>query len=186
MKLNKFTIVALLVLFPVVWTSCSTTSEVADSVDSSKSVTVGPEWYSAGESDFLRGQNGFRAYATALAGDSSQATAKAVTQARMELKSGISYRLEQVRKKAARELAAESGLGTSGFLATLRQAENEIPDAAQIANAAAEASGPEGGYRGFAEVTVSKQALHEALDAAMSRYKTAWNAMKTSQAFKEF
>lgn len=185
MKFSHFTAVIALSISSLVTVSCSGTSGLMSDKNGS-TTSVYPEWYSAGAAFVADTTGSFSGYATVLAGDSSAAIEKAYNHAAEELKSGVSRRLESVRKKAADELGNSSGLNTSGFIVTLRNAETHIADATEKAHAGTRVNTSYSGYRGFARATVNREALMRQLDNAMRRYRTAWGAMKTSQAFSEF
>lgn len=180
MKLSRCAAIVALSVCALVFMSCSGISKVATQKSS-----VYPEWYNANQ-PFTPSKVGYKANATALAADSSAAAQKALTHAEEELKSGISERLEAIRKEAADELGNSSGLNTPGFVVTLRKAETNIIHALKKANMEIDPNETYSGYRAFAEAAVDKKALIRELDEAMERYKTAWNAMKTSQAFSKF
>lgn len=184
MKLTQFAAVITLAMPFLILVSCSGTSDLATRTGSKASAY--PEWYNAHQTFIADSAGVFSGYATALAGDSAAAVQKAFSHAAAELQAGISGRLESVRKKAADELGNRSGLNTAGFIVTLRNAETHIAGASEKVHADANSNTSYSGYRGFAEAKVSREALMNQLDKAMRRYRTAWSAMKTSQAFAEF
>jgi len=168
--------------------SCSTTSNTTS--DSQSTVTTGnsssqyPSWYQSSrsvESD----DTAYYGYATAIDSDSSSAGEKAMEQAKAELKSAISNRLETIRNDAVVELGSDSGLDSPRFIIALRKAENEVSAVASMEEI--EVASLEGqGYRAFSKVAVDKEALIEELDKAFSANSNAWNAMKESEAFSRF
>lgn len=187
--MSDYRFIGILSLFCItaLFISCSTTSNTSDS--SSTAITESgtdryPSWYSSNrsvESD----DTSYFGYATAIDSDSSSSADKAVEQAKSELKSAISNRLETIRNDAVVELGSDSGLDSPRFIIALRKAENEVPSVTNTEEI--EVDNREGeGYRAFSKVSVEKEALIEELDKAFSANSNAWNAMKESEAFSQF
>lgn len=167
--------------------SCSTTSKTASNEGEAKTAETAskyPSWYESSRS-IQSDEDTYFGYATALAADSSLAAEKAVRQAKVELKTAISNRLEAIRNDALVEMGSESGLDNTRFIIALRKAEDEVASVAEMAEVSVE-SNDGNGYRGFSKVTVDKEALIEALDREFSANAKAWNAMKESDAFSQF
>ena len=176
-----------LLCFTVLFISCSTTSNTSDSSSTAAVETTAdryPSWYSSNrsvESD----DTSYFGYATAIDSDSSVSATKATDQAKAELKSAISNRLETIRNDAVVELGSDSGLDSPRFIIALRKAENEVPSVASTEEVEVENLEGEG-YRAFSKVAVEKEELIEELDRAFSANSKAWNAMKESEAFSQF
>lgn len=168
--------------------SCSTTSTTSGSTSSAAN-TVNtesqyPSWYQSSRS-VKSDDTWYFGYATAIDSDSSSSAVKAVEQAKSELKSAISNRLETIRNDAVVELGSDSGLDSPRFIIALRKTENEVPSVANTEEIEVEKMEGEG-FRAFSKVAVEKEALIEELDRAFSANSKAWNAMKESEAFSQF
>ena len=178
--------VLLFALILAIFSSCSSISKTSKQKGTGQQgASVYPGWYSNGDS-FVPDSLNFYGYATALAGDSATVSKKAIIHAKSELMSGISGKLESIRKLALKELNDDSGLDTPGFIVTLRNAEKQVQEVSRVTNLMVEQNGSSNAYRGFAEVTADSAELVAALDQAMSRYRTAWGILKDTRAFAEF
>lgn len=166
--------------------SCSTTSQTASDGEETAPETESkyPSWYQTSRS-IQSDDSSYYGYATALAGDSTASADKAVQQAKAELKTAISSRLESIRNDAVVELGSESGLDSPRFIIAIRKAESEVPSVAEVEEVSVEEHA-ETGFRSFAKVAVDKEALIEELDKEFSAYGNAWSAMKGSEAFSKF
>lgn len=188
MKFSKSIAAVSLAALLITTISCSGLSETAGGVRSgAMSSGVYPQWYNASQT-VVADSTGYRAYATAVAGDSVAAIQKANIHAEIELQTGLSRRLESIRNKLTGEPGNHAVLDTPGFIRALREAEEEAAAAVQTAHTAAELNADSGsGYRGFAGVRASKTALIGKLNRAFEgKYEKAWNVMKESQAFSGF
>ena len=180
-------VVLLFILIPSFFISCSTTSNTASTTSAETTDEASskyPDWYQSSRS-VQSDDTAYYGYATAIASDSASSAEKAVEQAKAELKSSISNRLETIRNDAVVELGSDSGLDSPQFIIALRKAENEVPSVANTEEVEVENMGSQG-YRAFSKVAVDKEALIDELDKAFSANSNAWNAMKESEAFSQF
>lgn len=175
-----------LILVSTLIISCSTTSKTASAGNETAPETESkyPSWYKTSRT-IQSNDTAYYGYATALASDSAASADKAVQQAKAELKTAISGRLESIRNDAVVELGSDSGLDSPRFIIALRKAESEVPTVADVVEVTVEESG-ETGFRSFSKVAVEKEALLEELDKTFSAYGNAWRAMKGSEAFSKF
>lgn len=184
---RKFIAIFSFFLIPSFLISCSTSSNTASTSTTetkSKASSKYPGWYQSSRS-VQSDEEAYFGYATAIASDSASSAEKAVEQAKAELKSAISNKLEVIRNEAVVELGSDSGLDSPRFIIALRKAENEVPAVATTEEIEVE-NIEDSGYRGFSKVAVDKQALIEELDKAFSANSKAWDAMKKSEAFNQF
>jgi len=165
--------------------SCSSTSETTTSETTAPAEdSKFPSWYNS--SRILEAEDdAFHTYATAIAADSIESLQKAGAQAKSEMASGVSSRLESIRNDAVVELGSESGLDSPKFIIALRNAESDIASAAEISESEAKGNS-DGNFRAFARASVDKETLVEELDKALSANGNAWNNMKESQAFTKY
>ncbi|MDX1617138.1 MAG: hypothetical protein R3224_00030 [Balneolaceae bacterium] len=163
--------------------SCSSTQQASRS-DSRDSGPF-PGWYSSGE--MTATPSGFSAYGTAVAADSAAARRKAVTQALVNLEQHLSARLESIRKEAIRSDSDGngSGLDSASFIFALRNAEGGISGLATPSRVQAAPNRGLEGYRGFAEVTLSRKELMAYLDSEFGSGGSAWQTLKASKAFAD-
>lgn len=165
--------------------SCSSTSETTTSEPTAPDEeSKFPSWYNDRrvlEAD----DDAFHTYATAIAADSIESLQKAGEQAKSEMTSRVSSRLESIRNDAVMELGSESGLDSPKFIIALRNAESDITSAAEISESEAKGNS-DGNFRAFARATVDKETLIQELDKALSANGNAWNNLKNSQAFNQF
>lgn len=184
---NKLSAFLLLILVSSFMISCSTTSQTA-STDAGEPTTEPagkyPSWYQNSRS-IQSDDTAYYGYATALAADSAVAAEKAMEQAKAELKTAISNRLESIRNDAVVELGSDSGLDNPRFIIALRKAEDEVTSVAGVKEIEVE-SNIDSGFRSFSKVYVNKETLIEELDGRFSANANAWNAMKESRAFGKF
>lgn len=183
-KLSAFLVCILISTFTLCCSTTSQTTSKADDTSPSEAESKYPSWYQSSRSK-QSDDDAYYGYATALATDSSDAADKAGQQAKAELKAEISNRLETIRNDALVELGSESGLDNPRFIIALRKAENEVSSVSEIAEISVE-SNDGNGYRGFSKVAVDKEALIKELDKEFSANAKAWNAMKDSEAFRQF
>lgn len=167
--------------------SCSSTSNTTqnnnpDTVEPRESRY--PDWYNT-SGRLQADDKGFTTYATAIDTDSVTAAKKAGDQARAQLQSGVSSRLESVRNDAVIELGSNSGVDSPKFLIALRNAESDIASVAGVEQREVKAL-DNGTYRAFAEAYIDRESLIEELDKALSANGNAWNNLKNSQAFSKF
>lgn len=143
-----------------------------------------PSWY--GNRTVVNTDSVMYGYATAISSDSVSAVSKARSWAESELKSALSNKLENIRSNAAVEYGKEYGLDETRFLIALRKVDNAITYLAE--NGHTEVRTVEGyeSVRSFAEVRVPKDELIDRIGKRLAGYEKAWNAMKESEAFKDF
>lgn len=172
--------VIILALFVI---SCSTTKQATQKKSSPDQNSIYPEWYSASD-EFTRSpdSSSYHAYGMAVATDSSTAVAKARTKAASNLERHISSALESIRKKAGSDV---SDLNTPEFIFALRKVEATVSKAASSTQSSVRRDPKYGSYQGFAEVTITREALVEKLGSQFTGDKKSWNALKASGAFKE-
>ncbi len=164
--------------------SCSSTSGTLEQ-GGDGGTGLYPAWYQQGSgihSDSTR----YYAYAAVLAADSATAIRKGIKEARVELQNSVSSRLEEIRNKALSETGSESGLDSPQFILLLRQAEDETGGAAEIGQKDVRRHKESGGFHGFVRVSAGKKELIEALDTVFGEGNHPWEAMKNSEAFKQF
>lgn len=177
---NRRAVLLSLLLLTSLMVSCASTSGTTKTASETKY----PSWYNTSrsvQSDDLA----YFGYATALASDSVRSSKKAVTQAKAELKSAISNRLELIRNKAVVELGSNSGLGSPEFIIALRNAESKVPAVADVVEMEVEKNGKKR-FRSFSKVSADRKILIKELDKALSAKRNVWNAMKKSHAFSNF
>lgn len=165
------------VLFAI---SCSS-SNVATESERSDRLKSYPSWY---QSSLHTEGSDFYGYAAAIAADSSSAAEKAVMQARANLEAGLSVKVEESRKKMAERSDNYAILKTPEFILHLRKAEEALSKAARPVRSEVAPTESGNGYRGFAEVVLSKTEVTDQLDRALASQSKAWNLLKRSQAYK--
>ena len=128
MLINKPTGFLALILASFLIISCSTPSKTTSTGEEGTGTEVEskyPSWYQTSRS-IQSDDTAYYGYATALAADSAAAAEKAVEQAKAELGTSISNRLESIRNDAVVELGSDSGLDKPRFIIALRKAEDEV------------------------------------------------------------
>lgn len=143
-----------------------------------------PSWY--GNQTVISTDSLVYAYATALDGDSASAITKAEKWAESELKTSISDKLENIRKKAAEEYDPEYEFNSSQFLIALREADDAVGDLVKTLNTQTKTVEGYNSYRSFAEISVPREELVQQIGERLSEYEETWNAMKDSKAFEDF
>ncbi|WP_211359350.1 hypothetical protein [Fodinibius salinus] len=144
-----------------------------------------PSWYNSNKL-VESTENNFLVYGAAISGDSASVIDKAMDRAGSELQSSVSDRLEDIRSEALVEQGSESGLDSSHFLIALRKADKAVPYLLEKQKEEVISVEGQESYRGFVQVSVSKEELIERIDKRLSGYDKAWKAMKTSKAFQNF
>lgn len=182
--MNRISFSLLLFILSYSFISCAPSAETQQTDSSETESPKYPEWYE-GES-ITSNDSLFIGYGTALAGDSSAAGDNAETQAKLNLRSAVADRIETIRSDASSELGSGAGVDSPQFILSLRKAEKIVDDIAVRTEVEIESVEDYKAYRGFSEVTVSKEELLNQLDSRLSAHQNAWNALKGSQAFDEF
>ncbi|MEX2605319.1 MAG: hypothetical protein WD361_14010 [Gracilimonas sp.] len=159
-----------------IFTSCST-PEIATS-DAAKD-TAFPSWYSP--SGFSADSLAFHGFATAVSSDSVIAMANAMLQARANLENGVAVKMEDVREDL--EQTGSSNVTNTDFILTLRNAHNEVQQAAQPGNRSARNT--DDYYTGFAQVTLTKSELRTIMESGFQGHPNYWKDFSTSSAFEK-
>jgi len=175
------------ILFTMTFLGCSGTGGVTQKAQpgsQTNKVQKYPSWY--GNRSVVNTDSVIYGYATAVGNDSASAVDKARSWAESELKSDLSDKLESIRSSAAAEYGSDYGLDETRFLIALRKVDNAVTYLTE--NGHAEVRTVEGydSYRSFAEVVVPKDELVQRIGKRLAGYEKAWNAMKESEAFKDF
>lgn len=173
---NFFKAILFATLLSISFSSCTTSEKTAGT---SASTSRYPAWYSP--AGFASDSTAFHGYATAVSSDSVVAIANAELQARTNLESSIARKMEKVR--VALEEKGSSVATNSDFILTLRNAHNQVQEAAK--KVSGEARPKDGYYTGFAQVTISKSEFRELLEAGFSGKSSYWNSFSSSAAFAE-
>ncbi len=154
--------------------SCSSSEKAA--VSSSQSMY--PAWYSTAEFD--ADSTSFHGFATAISADSVVAIANAELQARANLESALAYKMEEVRITLEEE--GNATVANSDFILTLRNAHNQVQQAAASSNGAAR---PEDGYfKGYAKVSITKSEFNQLMKSAFSGEPGYWSMFSSSAAYR--
>ena len=164
--------------------ACSTSGtmkkEGADSKTSASSLQ--PAWYQPG---IIQVQDSYVSRSVAISGDSLSAVQTAIGQAKEDLESELSKKIENIRKNALQELQNGSQLDEPGFILALRNAENSISTLASVQKTKVLKTERYKGYRGFAETGLPVNLLKEHLEKELSSHKQAWNQLKNARSFRE-
>ncbi len=182
--MTRISICLLLILLSYSFISCAPSAETKKADSSETESQKYPEWYQ--DETVISNDSLFIVYGTALAGDSSAAGDNAETQAKLNLRSAVAERIETIRSDASSELGSEAGVDSPQFIFSLRKAEKVVDDIAVRTEVEVEPVEDYKSYRGFSEVTVSKEELLKQLDSRLSVHQNTWNALKESRAFEEF
>jgi hypothetical protein len=166
--------------------ACSGTGNMSRQPGQSQGMEVQqyPAWYP--ERSIVNTDSMMYAYAAAIDDDSASAVDKAVAWAKSELRSSLSDKLENIRSDAIRELGSDSGLDSSSFLIALRKADNAVNYLAKTGKTEVKTVEGYKSYRSFAEIMAPKDELIERIGKRLAGHEKAWNAMKSSKAFKDF
>ncbi|MFD2532114.1 hypothetical protein [Gracilimonas halophila] len=152
---------------------CSATEQTA--VSSEGSTGIYPGWYI--HSGFSVDSLSYNGFATAVSSDSVIAMANAELQARVNLESYIARKLESVREELEDQ---GSDIATdTDFIITLRNAHDAVQEEAVSGNKSANKE--ENYYRGFSEVSITKNELMGLLEDGFSGKTRFWNALKNSE-----
>jgi hypothetical protein len=154
--------------------SCSTPDKASVS---SSSQSMYPAWYSP--SEFDADSTSFHGFATAISADSAVAIANAELQARTNLESAIAYKMEEVR--TALEAEGNATATNSNFILTLRNAHNQVQQAATLSNG--ESLSEQRYFRGYAKVSITKSEFKQLMKSAFSGNSSYWQLLKSSAAF---
>ena len=160
----------------IILSSCSSTEKIAVTEESP---SVYPEWYSTAE--FASDSVAFHGFATAISSDSTIAIANAELQARANLESAVAYKMEEVR--SALEKEGNSTAKSTDFILTLRNAHNQIQEAAN--KTSGEARSTDEYYTGYAQVTISKSKFRQLMESGFQGKSSYWQALSSSSAFAE-
>jgi hypothetical protein len=156
--------------------SCSTTEKTAKTQSDPPSIY--PEWFTTAQ--FESDSTAFHGFATAVSSDSVIAMANAELQARANLETAIAYKMEEARITLEEE--GNSTVKNADFILTLRNAHNQVQQAANNAHEEARAKG--GYYTGFAQVTISKSDFLELMESGFSGKSSYWQTLSSSAAFQ--
>lgn len=182
---HTFVSAILFISLGILISSCSSTSQTAQrSAPETKKVQEYPSWYP--DKKTVSSDTKFSAYATALGGNSESAVSKAVDRATEELKSSVSNRLENIRSAAIVEKGSASGLDNPRFLIALRKVDKAVESLVETGRTEVKTVEGYSSYRSFAEVSVPKEKLIERIGKRLAGYEKIWEAMKSSEAFKNF
>lgn len=164
--------------------ACSTAGTMKkDGAESKTSVSsMQPAWYQPG---IIQVQESYLSRSVAISGDSLSALQTAIGQAKEDLESELSKKIENIRKNALQELQNGSQLDEPGFVLALRNAENSISNLASVQKTEVLRTEKYKGYRGFAETSLSVNSLIEHLEKELSSHKQAWNQLKNASSFQE-
>lgn len=152
---------------------CSATEQTTESSDGSGGIY--PGWYI--QSGFSADSLSHHGYATAVSSDSVIAIANAELQARVNLESYIARKLE-----SAREQLEDQGLDIAtdtDFIIILRNSHHAVQEEAVPVNKSA--NRVNNYYRGFSQVSITKNELMEILESGFSGKTNYWNALKNSE-----
>lgn len=163
--------------------SCSTTQKMGNKSADTGSNSVYPAWYSS-SSEFTSTDSTYTAFGLAVGSDSTEALDKSIEKAKTNFEQHLSARLESIRTSASDELGANSSVSTSRFIFALRNAEATLSESVMISSGIANHNGELSSYRGFASVTITREDLIDNLDEQLDSH-SAWEMLKTSQAFNE-
>lgn len=168
------------VLIAACSTSGTMNKESAGSKTSASSLQ--PAWYQPG---VIQVQESYVSRSVAISGDSLSAAQTAIEQAKEDLESQLSKKIEKIRKDASQELQHGSQLDEPGFILALRNAENSISMFASVQKTEVLKTERHKGYRGFAETVLSINSLKDLLEKELSSHKQAWDLLKNSPSFLE-
>jgi hypothetical protein len=143
-----------------------------------------PSWYS--DKKIVSNETAMHAYVSAIGKDSAKAVSKAVDWGKAELKSYLSDKLENIRSEALVEYGSDSGLDASRFMIALRKADEVVNALAEAGQTKVATINGQSSYRSFVEVSVSKDDLVTRIGRRLAGYEKQWEAMKSSEAFKNF
>ncbi|MEX0719151.1 MAG: hypothetical protein WD059_00700 [Balneolaceae bacterium] len=162
-----------ILLITFITISCSPTETVTSSATGSEF----PVWYE--NAGFTSDSVFFSAYATAVSSDSLKSISRAEEQARFNLESRIAEKLETVRNQL--EERGSTYARNSDFILTLRNAHAPVETHAELSEGIAIAN--ENHFRGFAKVSVSKDALGDLLEAGFAGKGSFWAEFSRSDAY---
>lgn len=169
------------IMFTILLYSCAGT-ETATEAESQSMMAQGPypSWYQ--QQPVVDQDTVLIGYATAIDSDSAASVQKAIAWAETELSATVADRMEAIRADLE---SSQKALSSPEFIFAL--ANNQaVQEAAQTGRTEVETVEGYTSHRSFAEVRVPKGALVQALEQQLSQYEKAWNAITTSQAFKEY
>lgn len=172
----------LLVSFYFISCAPSSTTQKTDTDASATGTGPYPEWYDDSEA-VTENDSLILTYGTALAGDVDVAKEKSAAVAKDRLHSAISEQIENIRSETSDD---DSALDSPAFILSLRKAEKAAAESASESRSDVEEVGDYDSYRGFSEVTITKEGLLEEIENRLTAYQNAWNALKASQAFDDF
>lgn len=181
--MNRIFIYALPIL--IIVAGCSGTTEQLVEEPSGQEDETFPGWFHH-STEISRDSVSFYSYATAIDSDSSRVLAKAENQAKAEFVAGLSELMEDIRNAAVNEEGQIPALADRSFILALRNAEADMEQQLTVLNRDVEREDPYNRYRGFVELSVSREKLIAALDASLSAHSESWQAMKSSTAFSDF
>lgn len=138
-----------------------------------------PVWYNP--TGFESDSVAFYGFAEAISDDSTIAAANAELQARANFESRIAELLEEVRLDLADQGYAE--VNETDFIITLRNAHQQAQDAARREHASAKAQ--DNYYRGFAEVSLTKEKLSTLLASGFKGKDAYWNTFNSASFFEK-
>lgn len=175
MRFSTFGLLFTSLIFTSVILSCSSTGKLTDSNGDGNY----PQWYQA--SGFSVDSSAYSGYATAIAADSSAAISRAEKQARAQLESRIAEKLENVRQEL--EESGSTNAASADFILTLRNAHNSVEKEADLAEG--EAKSGETHFRGFAQVTITRDDLMSVLESGFSGKSSYWNELRSAESFSQ-
>lgn len=152
--------------------------------ESEESTSPYPSWFT-NDTEISSDSTSFYAYGSAIDSDSTQSISKSETQAREQFAAGISDKMEELRNEAVNDEGDDSALAEPSFIMALRNAEQEISEVPQVEEAEGEPREDVKGYRGFVELTVSKEEITGAFDEELSSHSEAWEQLKSSEAYSD-
>ena len=178
--LMRSLIPALLFLSILSFQACTSTGTVSETQAPPEAATDSrtvPEWYTATgiTSDSLE----IRSVAVTLSGDSLNAAATAEKEARMQLEKYAGDILEDIRLNEAS--SGQSSLNNSAFIFELRQAHQKVEENALVQRVSVINTDP--GFRGFAEVYISRSELEQLLSDELSGYSEELQILMGSEDF---
>lgn len=138
-----------------------------------------PVWYNT--TGFESDSVAYYGFGEAISDDSTIAAANAELQARANFESRIAELMEDVRLDLADQGVSE--VNETDFIITLRNAHQQVQDAANRVNA--EAASEESYYRGFVEVRLTKEELESLLRSGFDGKNTYWNTFSSASFFEE-
>lgn len=178
-----FTLV-IIIFSTAIFISCSGTEKMVQETDEIQPQEENhPSWYTP--QTVVNTDSSMLAYTAAIDNDSTAVISKSAQAGETDLKTYVSDKLEHIRSEAIEEHGS-ANLDSPDFLIALRKTDELIDDLAMTEKTEIKQVEGYDSYRGFVEISVSKEKLIEQIGERLSAHEEAWNAMKGSEAFQNF